>query len=131
MCDQVISTIVDELYTMLDKYVFIDSEKEFCRKQTSLLNKFRDYYKFEPGDFNVVLEYLRRLKKVKPQHYLTDRNYSYVLLVLVILYNKMYDDALHLNAHYAKWTCTNIHILNQTERDIFRNIRLSITFTFP
>jgi hypothetical protein len=71
--------------------------------------------------------YLDRLSTVDPEIFIKKNNYHYILLAMIILHLKMYDDTYYENSFYSRWTHSNLSILNRTEMRLFRCLPLMIT----
>lgn len=121
-------TIVDEMYQILDLQGAISSPEVFYRKQVKLLQFFENRVGLDSSDFMYVLDYVRQLERIPVGFYLTTQNTSYILLVLLILYLKMYDDTYYYNSLYSKWFKIDLRVLNKTEYALSRHLRLFGSF---
>lgn len=87
----------------------------FYRNQQKLLRICHYYLKFNEIDFIGILSYVERFASCGHHTYVTCDNKHYLLLMIVILYSKMYQDYNYENSYYAKLTKTQINVLNQLE----------------
>lgn len=79
------------------------------------------------GDLVNLLIYVERLAKVPSHKYLLPDNKNHILLALILLYIKMYDDTYYTNTYYSVWTQINVESLNRTEFRLFSCLELYIT----
>lgn len=119
-----LETIVDEMYQILELHGTISSPETFCNKQLKVLQFFETRVNLILEDFLCVLDYVRQLENIPVKFYLTTQNSAYILLTLIILYLKMYDDIYYYNSLYVKWFKIKLTVLNETEYSLFRHLRL-------
>lgn len=127
--DRYASYVVDQTYQLINSSVTISGYKmQFMERQKCLLNKLQHhYFKMTKRDLVAILIYIERLKSSKSKSFIRMVNISYILLALVILYLKMYDDKWYANSFYANWTHLDLRTLNDIEKNICDNITLFIT----
>lgn len=120
--------IIDDMYQLINSYINIRKYKWLFReRQGYLLSKLRNkYFNMSNNDLIVIMIYIERLKNISPSLFINQSNVSYILLSIIMLYFKMYDDQWYANTFYADWTRLDLRILNHTERNIFDNISLFI-----
>jgi hypothetical protein len=126
--EQYSNYIIDRTYQLINSYIDISKYQWLFReRQCHLLNKLRNKcFNMTHHDLINIIIYIDRLWEIPPSLFMNQTNVSYILLAIVILYFKMYDDRWYANSFYADWTRIDIRIINQTESDIFDNISLYI-----
>lgn len=127
--DCINENIVYQYYHIVSNYFDDESYiRSLCNKQHKLLNFIAscEDINLTSTDFICILIYMKRLSKVKLEYYLTNQNINYILLVIIILYDKMYNDFSYENTFYSKTVQANTSIINWTELMILRSIRLFI-----
>ena len=121
--ERLFNHIISQLYQLASPHLERCYIHSFLTKQRALLVSVNRYLAFELGDFEVLVTYLDRLR-ASHTTFINHTNISYILLALIILYTKMYDDTYYKNSFYAGWTQVNLTILNRIEWDIFKTISL-------
>jgi hypothetical protein len=122
-------TIVDEIYQIFDLHGLIPHPVFFYSRQLKLLNMFESRFNLHNDDYLVILDYVHQLVDIPVGYYLTTRNSSYILLVLIILYIKMYDDTYCLNSFFAKCFKIDLKLLSKTEYALFQHLDLYEKFS--
>lgn len=120
--------IIDNLYQLINSYIDI-SKYQPTFKETSLhlLSKLHNKcFNISHDDLINIMIYIDRLTQKSPVLFINILNIDYILLVIVMLYIKMYDDHWYINSSYAQWTGLDLKIINQTEIDILTHISLFI-----
>lgn len=123
------------LNRIIDQYEIIVSDicdqrqvEYILHKQKNMLFYIaRNWNEFTIEDFMGILIYMERLRTIWNETYLNRQNMSYILLVIIVLYAKMYHDDVYDNVYYCQATKTDLEIFNYTERMIFRSLRMVIT----
>lgn len=123
---RLMETIVDEIYQIFDIYGLIKYPVFFYSRQLQLLKYFENRFNLHNDDYLIILDYVHQLEGIPVGLYLTTRNSSYILLVLIILYIKMYDDTYYLNSYFAKSFKVDLKILNRTECALLKQLNLFI-----
>jgi hypothetical protein len=124
--DPLFDHIIERLKQLIEPRISID-RVIFARTQRKLLEMIRKYAKFTYHDFIAVLIYVDRLFAVPPEKFLNQRSYNRILLILIILYSKMYNDHYYSDAFYGRLTMTNIHHLREIQCDVLANLPLFIS----
>ena len=120
--------ITIKLYDIINAHMDISDKKDkFISTQRELLRRLCICVKCTTDDWIAIVIYLDRLSSIELKSFLQKSNYQYILLVLVILYLKMYDDTYYDNSFYSQWTSSDLMVLNLTEERLFKCFPLLIT----
>lgn len=120
--------IIDNLYQLVNSYIDIGKyQPTFKETNLHLLSKLHNKcFNISHDDLISIMIYIDRLTQKSPTLFINIVNIDYILLVIVMLYIKMYDDHWYINSSYAQWTGLDLKIINQTEIDILTHISLFI-----
>lgn len=125
--EQLLCTIVNEMFEIISVCLPIRNPLFFYTKQKRLLSYFIRYFGFTIDDFIAILIYVHRLSFAPTQQFINISDYNYLLLVILILYCKMYNDCYYRNSFYAKWTMIDLNVLNRTEVAVLPHLSLWIS----
>jgi hypothetical protein len=127
--EKLIYDITTQCYLLIDKYQSIQSPISFHKRQVNLLKWFIKYFNFTIDDLVAILIYTNRLSEIPPIKFMNPNNGNYILLALIVLYCKMYNDKFYQNSYYANITHIKVNDLNLTEKKLLCCMSLYIDST--
>lgn len=125
--DQLLCIIVNESCKIINLCMPIRNPLIFRKKQKKMLSYFVRYFGFTIDDFINILIYVNRLSFVPIHQFINVETCGYILLVILILYCKMYNDCYYLNSFYANWTMSDVNVLNKVEIALLQHLSLFIS----
>lgn len=126
------SHIIDNILTsngnIIKRYFIHDQLMSYRLKCSSFLVFLYNKLNYTIDDLICILIYLKRLQSIPDYLYLTESNKRYILICIIILYQKFYGDKFFSDKYFSDITKLNFNLIRDTQMHIISHMPLLINY---